>query len=190
MWFISALLGLLLKVGSKVCLLHRELLDLQLQPFSTGSRSAELQKWAVVPGWLHHIIPASTDWTQSDYKHPEPPDPLVYHFHCWLLVLFFSWLHTTMQHSGEANLKKTAWTNCNLYMALLSTFLRPTDTSPGSRLGFWLWLVSLAPGDCESCPKMALQHILAWEQRGWEKALKFYFCPFVNDTVWLFPLLY
>lgn len=76
-------------------------------------------------GLLHHIIPASTDWTQSDYKHPEPPEPLVSHFHHWLLVLFFSWLHTTIQHSGAANLKKTAWTNCKLYMALLGTFVRP-----------------------------------------------------------------
>lgn len=30
-----------------------------------------------------------------------------------------------MQPSGGTNLEKTAWTNCSLYMALLSSFLRP-----------------------------------------------------------------
>lgn len=57
---------LLLKAGSKACLFYRELLDLQLQPFTTGSRSAEPAEWPGVLGWLHHIVPASTDWTHSD----------------------------------------------------------------------------------------------------------------------------
>lgn len=67
---------------------------------------------------------------------------------------------------------------------LTQHFSQTTQAHPQTPgLGFWLWLDSLAPGHCESCPKMAPQHMPAREQCGWETALLFYFCPFVNDTV-------
>lgn len=123
MCFISALLSLsTVERGSKACLLHRELLDLQTPTQSAGLLC--LRKRAMMLGWLHHTITASTDWTESGYKHAEPPDPLASHFRRWLLALLCSWLPTTIQHLGRANLKKPAWTNCSL-LALLSTFLRP-----------------------------------------------------------------
>lgn len=72
-----------------------------------------LMKRAVIRG-LHHTTTASTDWIESGYKYPGPPDPLTSHFHHWLLASLCSWLHTTIKHSDTANLKKLIWTNFGL----------------------------------------------------------------------------
>lgn len=51
----------------------------------------------VMLGWLHHTTTAITGWTESVYKHSEPPGPLASHFHGRLVALLCSWLHTAIQ---------------------------------------------------------------------------------------------